>query len=203
MMRLVLCATAALASQPLQPVARDRWCVTSERPARLRAVAPGSDGDDAELRFTYRGPSAVEEALASGLPRRQIGLKLRAADACNLLYVMWRLEPEPKIVVSVKRNPDQRTSRECGNHGYRNLKPRAGNQPPPLTAGTPHTLRATITGKTLRVLADGALAWEAELDDDTLSLRGPAGLRWDNGQFDAYLRARPGGSPGCSGAADD
>ena len=34
--------------------------------------------------------------------RRQFGLKLRAQDACNLVYVMWRIEPASKLVVSIK-----------------------------------------------------------------------------------------------------
>ena len=61
--------------------------------------------------------------LASGEMRRQFGLKLRAEDACNLVYAMWRIEPESKLVVSVKSNPGQHTSAQCGNRGYQNIKP--------------------------------------------------------------------------------
>jgi hypothetical protein len=98
---------------------------------------PGSDGRAAEVAF-----------------------KLRAADPCNLLYVMWRLFPEEKIVVSVKRNPGRHTSRECGNAGSRNLNPQLGLPPPPPELGSSHVLSASIAGRTLRVMADGALAWE-------------------------------------------
>src|SRR5256885_9993254 len=102
---------------------RKRWCVPRGRIApggrvsvpKMRAVLPASDGNSAELRFTYFGPSEPEEPLASGLPRRQIGLKLRAQDPCNLVYVMWRIHPEARMVVSVKRNPGKHASRDCGN----------------------------------------------------------------------------------------
>jgi len=61
------------------------------REPKMRAVVDASDGDAAELRFTYLGASDGDARLASGELRRQVGLKLRAADGCNLLYVMWRI----------------------------------------------------------------------------------------------------------------
>ncbi|HEX4462449.1 MAG TPA: hypothetical protein VIA18_30940 [Polyangia bacterium] len=168
----------------------------------VRAVAPGSDGSAARLRFVYRGPSATEAKLASGEARRQIGLKLRAQDGCNLVYVMWRLAPIGKIVVSVKRNPGARTHRECGARGYRNLVATAGAQPPPLQAGAAHVLQATLAGSALTVLADGALAWSGDIGADAASLRGPAGWRSDNGEFDVELDAVRGAETG-SGEDDD
>jgi hypothetical protein len=188
-----------------------KWCVTRGRVdaggrvnvPKMRAVLPDSDGNSAEVRFTWFGPSEPEEPLASGLPRRQLGLKLRAQDPCNLLYVMWRVHPEAKIVVSVKRNPGKHASRECGNAGYRNLKPRAGVQPPPPAPGSAHTLKAAVGGKLLSVWADGSLAWEGELDDDTLSLVGPAGVRSDNGRFQLEVRAAPGKSAACGPDSED
>jgi hypothetical protein len=168
----------------------------------VRAVAPGSDGSAARLRFVYHGPSATEAKLASGEARRQIGLKLRAQDGCNLVYVMWRIAPIGKIVVSVKRNPGARTHRECGARGYRNLVstvvPGAGAQPPPLQPGTAHVLQATLAGSALTVLADGALAWSGDLGADAASLRGPAGWRSDNGEFDVELDAVRGAETGSS-----
>jgi hypothetical protein len=56
----------------------------------------------AEAHFTYLGSTGNEARLGSGELRRQFGLKLRAEDACNLVYAMWRIEPESKLVVSVK-----------------------------------------------------------------------------------------------------
>src|SRR6266478_3127013 len=99
--------------------------------SKMRAYSALRTNPVAELRFTYLGPTQEVSKLGSGTVRQQIGLKLRAQDACNLVYVMWRIHPEARIVVSVKRNPGKHASRECGNAGYRNLKPRAGVQPAP------------------------------------------------------------------------
>ena len=55
---------------------------------RMRAVLPGSGGDEAELHFSWLGPTEGLVPLASGELRQQVGLKLRAQDACNLVYVM-------------------------------------------------------------------------------------------------------------------
>ena len=84
----------------------------------VRAVRPGSTGDAATLRFTYRGGSPKSRALKSGQMRRQMGLKLRAADGCNLVYVMWRIEPKPGIEIQTKLNPGEHTNAECGTDGY-------------------------------------------------------------------------------------
>ena len=65
---------------------------------------------DAEARFKYLGPTSQEARLGSGESRRQFGLRLRAQDPCNLVYAMWRIEPEPMLVVSVKRNPGMHSS---------------------------------------------------------------------------------------------
>jgi hypothetical protein len=154
----------------------------------VRAIAPDTDGNQAELRFVYDGPTAVAAPLGSGALRRQIGLKLRARDGCNLLYVMWRIEPKPGIVVSVKSNPGARTFAECRNGGYRNLRGTV-EEPPPIAIGAPRSLKAAIAGSTLKVWADGKLAWQGELDSDTMSLAGPIGLRSDNGRFSVELRA--------------
>ena len=53
-----------------------------------RAVARNIGYQSAEIRFRYLGPSNETKPLASGELRRQIGLKLRAEDACNLLYAI-------------------------------------------------------------------------------------------------------------------
>ena len=161
------------------------------REPKMRAVVEASDGSEAELRFTVLGPSDGKAELASGELRRQVGIKLRAADGCNLLYVMWRVEPKAQLVVSVKRNPGQRTHRECGARGYRNLVARAGVQPAaPLAANVEHRLHAKLDGRMLRVWADRALAWEGDVGDDALELRGPAGVRSDNLALDLDLLVR-------------
>ena len=106
----------------LAPVAKANLCVTEgalealpgQRLAvnvpKMRAYVNAYTQPVAEVRFTYLGSTGNEAPLASGEMRRQFGLKLRAQDACNLVYAMWRIEPESKLVVSVKSNPGQHTS---------------------------------------------------------------------------------------------
>lgn len=154
----------------------------------MRAVVSEDSGQSAELAFVYEGPSAVEAPLARAGLRRQIGLKLRAQDSCNVVYVMWHVEPAPGIVVSVKRNAGASRHAECGANGYTTIRPQKGADLPPVNVGEPHTLRADLHGAMLTVLADGALLWEGVLPSDVLDFDGPAGLRSDNGNFDFELR---------------
>ena len=155
----------------------------------MRAVAPGSTGGAAELSFVYRGAAPEVALLASGELRRQIGLKLRAQDTCNVVYVMWEIEPRPHVVVSMKRNPGRSSHSECGPTGYVALKPRAHAPAPPIQGtGERHALRAEIGAGSLRVEADGDVVWEGELPPAALELDGPAGMRSDNGVFDFELR---------------
>jgi hypothetical protein len=215
---VVVCALLSVAAGPgdLTPVAAEGLCVTRGRivaahtalsveEPKLRAAVPASDGNRAELRFVYRGPTAQTALLGSGALRRQIGLKLRAQDGCNLVYIMWRIEPTQAIVVSVKRNPGARTHAECGNRGYRNLHG-ATTPVAPLVAGVARRLAAVVDGRVLSVWVDGALAWRGELDADTASLVGPAGMRSDNVRVDFGLRVAPGagsGAPACRGSVDE
>jgi hypothetical protein len=147
----------------------------------VRAVAPAAAGDAAQLTFTFKGHAAESRALANGQDRRQVGLKLRAQDGCNVVYVMWRLDPKPKLEVSIKINPGKRTHEECGAEGYTKVKPtRRAPSPPELISGAAHTLRAEIQGDDLFAWIDGTLAWHGRLPDEARTLSGPAGLRTDN-----------------------
>jgi hypothetical protein len=196
------------------PVSSERLCVTAGRVAplgapratgggwrvtdpTLRAVASGSRGEAAALRFTLRGDSTGTRALASGAPRRQLGLKLRAEDGCNLIYVMWRLDgrrgARPTLHVSVKRNPGQRTHRECGARGYTRVAPSEIGPLAPLRPGAEHTLRAEISSDELRAWVDDELVWRGRLPAAASTLRGPAGVRSDNVALDLVeLSAAPG-----------
>ena len=140
----------------LSAVSRADLCVTegaiaelsghrlSVRVPKMRAYLDSRTTPSVEARFKYLGPTGDEARLGSGELRRQFGLKLRAQDACNLVYAMWRIEPESKLVVSVKTNPGQHSSAECGNRGYQNIKPRRSSPVPTLHPGDTHTLRAAI-----------------------------------------------------------
>lgn len=155
----------------------------ASRSPKMRAQTEGREGDAAELDFVYLGPTEEVAPLASGERRRQLGLKLRARDGCNVLYVMWRIEPEPDLVVSRKANPGMERHAECGTRGYRRLRPATYTPPPPLVVGARHRLRARVEEKRLRVWIDGALVWEGELDEAAARMRGPVGVRSDNVAF--------------------
>jgi hypothetical protein len=154
---------------------------------KFRAVAAGAEGTAAELRFTYLGRTPKAAPLRSGEMREQLGLKLLAADGCNVLYAMWRLAPHPGLMVSLKRNPGQHQSRECTNHGYRNLRPLRAVAVPELQPGSAHVLAARLRGERLEVRVDGAVAWDGSLPPEALELRGPPGLRSDNARFEFEL----------------
>jgi hypothetical protein len=186
------------AASELRPIARDALCVTKGAIANgaileptVRALAIGSHGEAAQLTFTYRGRSESVRGLASGQLRRQLGLKLRAANGCNVVYVMWRLDPEPKLEVSVKHNPGMRTHEECGANGYHKVKPARAEPVPPLTPGRTYVVRAQIRGDDLSVWIDGNLTWNGELPEIARELSGPAGLRTDNVHLDGIELLAP------------
>jgi hypothetical protein len=156
---------------------------------KMRAYVNVLTPQNVEAQFTYFGSTGNEARLGSGELRRQFGLKLRTQDACNLVYAMWRIEPQSKLVVSVKSNPGQHTSAECANRGYRNIKPRHAIQVPVLRPGDTHHLRAEMNGEELKVFADNALVWEGPLGEEALSFIGPVGIRSDNARLQLQIRA--------------
>lgn len=161
---------------------------------KVRAYLSRATAPSAEIRFRYIGPTKEESKLGSGQVRTQFGLKLRAQDPCNLVYVMWRIAPESKLVVSVKRNPSEHTSAQCGNRGYTNIKPSKASPVPRLAPGQSHTLRAEMKEQELRVFVDNKEVWDGNIGSDAGRLEGPIGIRSDNAQFDfSYLARKPAG----------
>jgi hypothetical protein len=146
---------------------------------------------DIEARFVYLGPTAEKETPPSG--HHQFGFEMLAEDACNLVYVMWRLEPESTIAVWVKSNPDQHIHSECGRHGTSTVSPERTRPLPPVWAGEPlsHTLRAQIIGDMLLVFADGSLVWRGLLPAEVLRTHGPVGIHSDNAKLEFKLTVRP------------
>jgi hypothetical protein len=184
------------AETPLEHVDRHRWCVTSGaisdgssgllsiESASSRAIVLGVIAKVVELRFRYLGPSAHPHLLASGELRRQIGLKLRAPNSCNVLYAMWRIAPKAGLVVSLKRNPGLETHSQCGARGYAVQHPTTVWTLPDLVEGEWHTLRAELQGRDLALTVDAQRVWFGTLGPEIEDLNGPVGLRSDNGRFE-------------------
>ena len=205
---------AAPPGAQLTPVSKANLCVTEgsieETPdhrlsvnvPKMRAYVNAYTQPVAQMQFTYLGATPNDVPLGSGEMRRQFGLKLRAEDACNLVYAMWRIEPESKLVVSVKSNPGEHTSAQCGNRGYQNIKPVHSSPLPSLRSGETRTLRAEMNGAEVRVFADGSLVWEGSVGADALGFEGPVGIRSDNARLEFRMEAgQPTrqSPPGCRG----
>ena len=214
---LVACGAAATPTTArsrvtgLLPITRSSWCMTEGKagPANAahrihvdegaaRGVVAGDHSRSAELAFSYHGPSMVSAPLASGELRRQIGLKLRARDSCNVVYVMWHLAPTQGIFVEVKNTPNATTHAQCGATGYAGVVPSSSAPAPRVERGAPHVLHAALSGLELRVTADGQEVWRGRLPEATLSFDGPVGVRTDNGAFDVELRVPGGDHPGAT-----
>jgi len=166
--------------------------------AVLRAGTKHTVDQVAEIRFRYLGPTQSSKPLASGELRRQIGLKLRAEDTCNLIYAMWHIKPDTAIAVSVKRNAGMHTHEQCGAGGYVNVKAQRRIDLPPIRPGGAHTLRAELHGTNLTVTADAKVAWQGSLGSEALALAGPTGFRTDNARFEFQYyahRSANAGSP--------
>jgi hypothetical protein len=156
----------------------------------MRATLKFTTEQSVTVKFTYLGPTKEVAHLGSREVPSQFGLKLRAHDDCNVVYVMWHFAPDEKIAVSVKRNPGKRAHAECLDHGYiNNIKPRISDLPQPVEVNQPHVLSATMSGSDLTVTADNKLVWWGDLGPVALSFSGPVGLRSDNARvlFDLFV----------------
>jgi hypothetical protein len=209
---LVVCAPCAFAQKESGPalrrIDRNELCVTNGTVSSLpggrlaigtpsaravvRATMEGATDQVAEIRFRYMGPTQTSKPLASGELRRQIGLKLRAEDTCNLIYAMWHIEPDARVAVSVKRNVGMHTHEQCHAGGYVNFKAQRRVDLPPIRPGETHTLRAELHGDDLTVTADGQVAWQGAVGNELPPLIGPPGFRTDNARFEfEYYTDRP------------
>lgn len=164
----------------------------------MRAFVSTDRSHTEQLEFTYRGPSKDAAPLADGELRRQIGIKLKAQDACNVIYAMWHIAPTSGIFVSVKRNRGMSTSAACKDGGYIFVNPTDTKPVPAVVPGVQHTMRADLLGKRLLITVDGALVWHADLPAAADEFDGPPGVRSDNGTFDFRVQV-----PSGAAAAND
>jgi hypothetical protein len=194
-------------SDPLARVGRGQLCVTdgeiteaaggqlSVTTPAMRAVVPASSRPDVEARFAFLGPTDQTVALGSGAVRQQFGLKLRAADPCNLVYAMWRFAPKAGVVVQVKSNPGEHDSQTCKNHGYRDIAPNSVRTVDAPAIGRTYLLRAEMERSTLSVSIDGKVVWQGDVGSDAVALEGPVGVRSDNAKLSLALFAPVGSAP--------
>lgn len=146
-----------------------------------RAVVRGTDDSAAAIKFEYLGPSATESKLASGVVRRQLGIKLRAEDSCNVIYVMWGIEPQPGLIISMKVNEGKASHKECGVKGYKLVPSTFEKAIAPIEVGKPRTLAANLDEKgKLTVRVDGEVAWEGQTFPTANDMYGYTGVRTDN-----------------------
>jgi hypothetical protein len=199
-------SSAAAAAEPLVQVSRDQLCVTdgdvsatgtdgtlSVATPAMRAVVPASTRQDVEAHFVYLGATDPTVSLGSGAVREQFGLKLRAADPCNLVYAMWRFAPTPGVVVQLKSNPDAHDSQTCGNNGYRTIRPSFAVKIHAPPVGQPRRLKAEMEAGLLKVSIDGRLVWQGDVDGAPAD--GAVGIRSDNAQLALTLFAPIGSTP--------
>jgi hypothetical protein len=184
---LVALATAFLSAATDHSITRSNLCLTEgkleELPnqrlsvdvPKMRAYLNRWTSQSIAAQFTYLGPTRNKSKLGSGATRSQFGFK-----------PMWRIEPESKLVVSVKTNPGH-TSAECGNQGYRNIKPAHHSPLPTLHPGDKHMFRSEMTGDQLRVFVDNAVVWDGRIGADAQRLDGPVGIRSDNAKLEFQL----------------
>jgi hypothetical protein len=143
--------------------------------SRLR-IAP-NDGSIAELKFTYEGPG---EAVDGEAIRRDVGVKLSLDAGAAVAYVVWRIEPDPMILVATRIEGDR-------SRGYEPVPPAFTLSLPDIAAGESHVLGASLDRGHIVVRVDGRTVWIGKPAVTSLSLQGPIGVRARNGAFKLSL----------------
>jgi hypothetical protein len=158
----------------------------------VHATINRETAQDIEARFVYLGPSNPSDT-PHGHGHHQFGFELFAQDACNLVYVMWRLEPESSIAVLAKSNPKQHVHADCNSRGTTTVAPELALPLPAVRAGEriSHNLHAELSGATLSVFADEVLVWRGTLPANVLHTHGPVGIHCDNAKLEIVLTVAP------------
>jgi len=137
----------------------------------VRAIVEGSEGHELWMSYKYNGPTEDKIPLKSGQYRHQVGIKLQALDGDNVLYAMWRWEPDsPRIWTTTKVNGQYIPPTST----YLNV------DVPAPTPGERYIMSARQDGRIIRVWWQGVIAWVGEIAESAMLIRGPAGIRTDN-----------------------
>lgn len=179
-------------AQAANPVVPSQVCVTNgemskqndktftvESPSS-RAVVKSSDDNFGAIEFEYLGPTSKDAPLASGRIVRQLGVKLNAQDSCNVIYVMWNIDPDIGVQISTKMNPRKSTHAECGVKGYKMVHQSKPGDIPAIRIGEPHRLEAALQERVLTVKIDGKDIWHGDVGADAVRMSGYSGIRTDN-----------------------
>jgi len=179
-------------AQAANPVAPSQVCVTNGEVSRQsektftiespssRAVVKSSDDNFGAIEFEYLGPTSKDAPLASGRIVRQLGVKLNARDSCNVIYIMWNIDPEVGVQISTKINPRKSTHAECGVKGYKLVYESKPGELPAIRIGESHRLEATLQERDLTVKIDGKNIWHGDVGADAVNMSGYSGIRTDN-----------------------
>ncbi len=188
---LTLCHVQVLA-QAGTTVDPSQVCVTNGEVARQsadkfvvdtpssRAVVKSSDDSFGAIEFEYLGPTTEDAPLASGRVVRQLGVKLRARDSCNVIYVMWNTAPESVVQISTKINPNKSTHAQCGVKGYKMLYESKPGDVAAIRVAEPRRLEAALKERILTVKIDGKDFWHGDVGTDAAKTSGYSGIRTDN-----------------------
>lgn len=163
------------------------------RSKEMRATLKSATPQKVAVAFTYLGPTEEVSRLGNGEVRHQFGLKLRAQDTCNVIYVMWHFDiDDNRIHISVKSNPGKSTFAACKDQGYiNNIKPQTWHPPKSVSANEKHTLSAELNDDVLTVTADGVVAWKGILPPVVKGFSGPIGVRSDNARVLFDVKVTP------------
>lgn len=181
-----LVVTAGPITEPAEP----GRLVIDEPITRARARCGGADA--ARLEFVYHGETARQVPAHGGTVFQQIALQLRTPNPCNVLYVGWRLQPAPELVVQTKWNPDRKC--DCDGVGYRLV---ARRPLPVYQQGESHSLAARLATfedgwHEVICRVDGVEVLRATVDPARLATADcRTGFRTDNGRYSLRYFVEP------------
>jgi hypothetical protein len=123
--------------------------------------------------------------------RRQIGIKLRAQDTCNIAGANWHIETDARVAVAVKRNGGRHTNAQRSAQGYLNMKPMRDRNAPAIGQDEWHELKAVLSDSSLPFWTNGQVAWDGSVAAPLALIEGPVGPRSDHGRFELEFLADP------------